>query len=422
LLASDGSLRLELSGGYRGNGRATSLGDFALNAASLDLGNAASLAGGANVTLGAGNLLVNRGRITAAGDLVASAASLNNYGTLGGGGSLRLNVPALLNERGLLFSGADMTLRAGDITNLYGDVYSLGRLDIARDDAGNRAASLENISANIESSGDTRISASNIVNKKEFFEVSSELVSSAIGMRRTSPGNGHMVLLENYESSLKADAPSASISAGGSLYVLGSDFLNSASYVTASKDIDVRVDRFTNQGATLGKYSVRRSFEHPWLREDKSILSFWRSVMEYNASNDSQYLPSRRGGAPNTVSGGSIHYWDENWNESIAYTGWKMGGTANRETHVLIGWQDYWTFITPSNFYGIFPEAKYTEGVRVPLPDAIRNVNYFDVLTVSDGAQKGVADAVVQAAGKVSITASQEINNSVVREGLPVSS
>ncbi|HHQ2660641.1 TPA: cytidine deaminase-like fold-containing protein, partial [Pseudomonas aeruginosa] len=381
-----------------------------------------SLAGGANVTLGAGNLLVNRGRITAAGDLVASAASLNNYGTLGGGGNLRLNAPALLNERGLLFSGADMTLRAGDITNLYGDVYSLGRLDIARDDAGNRAASLENISANIESSGDTRISASNIVNKKEFFEVSSELVSSAIGMRRTSPGNGHMVLLENYESSLKADAPSASISAGGSLYVLGSDFLNSASYVTASKDIDVRVDRFTNQGATLGKYSVRRSFEHPWLREDKSILSFWRSVMEYNASNDSQYLPSRRGGAPNTVSGGSIHYWDENWNESIAYTGWKMGGTANRETHVLIGWQDYWTFITPSNFYGIFPEAKYTEGVRVPLPDAIRNVNYFDVLTVSDGAQKGVADAVVQAAGKVSITASQEINNSVVREGLPVSS
>ncbi|MEN1273132.1 hypothetical protein AAIH08_34930, partial [Pseudomonas aeruginosa] len=87
LLASDGSLRLELSGGYRGNGRATSLGDFALNAASLDLGNAASLAGGANVTLGAGNLLVNRGRITAAGDLVASAASLNNYGTLGGGGN-----------------------------------------------------------------------------------------------------------------------------------------------------------------------------------------------------------------------------------------------------------------------------------------------------------------------------------------------
>ncbi|MEH7984655.1 hypothetical protein, partial [Pseudomonas aeruginosa] len=84
---------------------------------------------GANVTLGAGNLLVNRGRITAAGDLVASAASLNNYGTLGGGGNLRLNAPALLNERGLLFSGADMTLRAGDITNLYGDVYSLGRLD-----------------------------------------------------------------------------------------------------------------------------------------------------------------------------------------------------------------------------------------------------------------------------------------------------
>ncbi|WP_446934369.1 DUF637 domain-containing protein, partial [Pseudomonas aeruginosa] len=365
LLASDGSLRLELSGGYRGNGRATSLGDFALNAASLDLGNAASLAGGANVTLGAGNLLVNRGRITAAGDLVASAASLNNYGTLGGGGSLRLNVPALLNERGLLFSGADMTLRAGDITNLYGDVYSLGRLDIARDDAGNRAASLENISANIESSGDTRISASNIVNKKEFFEVSSELVSSAIGMRRTSPGNGHMVLLENYESSLKADAPSASISAGGSLYVLGSDFLNSASYVTASKDIDVRVDRFTNQGATLGKYSVRRSFEHPWLREDKSILSFWRSVMEYNASNDSQYLPSRRGGAPNTPA--------------------RAGEIPAALNAILSDW----------SFEYEFPS-------KGPTP-------------ISSGDQSYAA--VIQAAGDVTVNASTRIDNGVTRPG-----
>ncbi|MDF5900573.1 hypothetical protein P4154_32210 [Pseudomonas aeruginosa] len=95
-------------------------------------------------------------------------------------------MPALLNERGLLFSGADMTLRAGDITNLYGDVYSLGRLDIARDDAGNRAASLENISANIESSGDTRISASNIVNKKEFLRCHLSLfpVQSGCGERR----------------------------------------------------------------------------------------------------------------------------------------------------------------------------------------------------------------------------------------------
>ncbi|MEG7389062.1 hypothetical protein V2A92_35770, partial [Pseudomonas aeruginosa] len=76
-------------------------------------------------------------------------ASLNNYGTLGGGGNLRLNVPALLNERGLLFSGADMTLRAGDITNLYWDVYSLGRLDIARDDSSGKVSSVKNISASV---------------------------------------------------------------------------------------------------------------------------------------------------------------------------------------------------------------------------------------------------------------------------------
>ncbi len=69
--------------------------------------------------------------------LVAYALPGANLQRLRLGGNLRLNAPALLNERGLLFSGADMTLRAGDITNLYGDVYSLGRLDIARDDAAN---------------------------------------------------------------------------------------------------------------------------------------------------------------------------------------------------------------------------------------------------------------------------------------------
>ncbi|RRQ58237.1 hypothetical protein CR936_33380, partial [Pseudomonas aeruginosa] len=83
-----------------------------------------------------------------------------------GGGNLRLNAPALLNERGLLFSGADMTLRAGDITNLYGDVYSLGRLDIARDDAGNRAASLRNLSGVIESGKDFSLRASLIENRR----------------------------------------------------------------------------------------------------------------------------------------------------------------------------------------------------------------------------------------------------------------
>ncbi|HEP8622359.1 TPA: hypothetical protein VDU40_006208, partial [Pseudomonas aeruginosa] len=219
----------------------TSLGDFALNAASLDLGNAASLAGGANVTLGAGNLLVNRGRITAAGDLVASAASLNNYGTLGGGGNLRLNAPALLNERGLLFSGADMTLRAGDITNLYGDVYSLGRLDIARDDAGNRAASLRNLSGVIESGKDFSLRASLIENRRAVLESKSGLYTAKMEQTACIEGvnagdcsgkrNAIWTITQRDKTEVTASSAMGQLLAGGDFAIDGGTLNNLSSLI-----------------------------------------------------------------------------------------------------------------------------------------------------------------------------------------------
>ncbi|MBI8227377.1 DUF637 domain-containing protein, partial [Pseudomonas aeruginosa] len=421
LLASDGSFRLDLSGGYRGNGRATSLGDFALNAASLDLGNAASLAGGANVTLGAGNLLVNRGRITAAGDLVASAASLNNYGTLGGGGGLRLNVPALLNERGLLFSGADMTLRAGDITNLYGDVYSLGRLDIARDDAGGWANRLENISGNLESTGDMRFSVSSLLNRRETLEIEGDLQNSAIGVRCTgcqlserwgkTRSSSELVWIREYKSTLGESSAAASITAGRDLLVVGASLQNIASNISAVRDATLSLSNFENKGYALGEYAVRGVYSPPSKFGEELLMR----ILAYNAVNDPSYgegYASTGGRLPN------IHYFDKNFNEKVSpleviHGNGKNGGPG---WHLYFGTLDveYPGTDRWNKAIGRIPAPNYSSKKTDAIPDLLKGLAPLDELTINKGANSTVG-AVVQAGGRVTVNAAESFNNSVLQ-------
>ncbi|TEK13742.1 hypothetical protein IPC602_31760, partial [Pseudomonas aeruginosa] len=421
LLASDGSFRLDLSGGYRGNGRATSLGDFALNAASLDLGNAASLAGGANVTLGAGNLLVNRGRITAAGDLVASAASLNNYGTLGGGGNLRLNAPALLNERGLLFSGADMTLRAGDITNLYGDVYSLGRLDIARDDAGGWANRLENISGNLESTGDMRFSVSSLLNRRETLEIEGDLQNSAIGVRCTgcqlserwgkTRSSSELVWIREYKSTLGESSAAASITAGRDLLVVGASLQNIASNISAVRDATLSLSNFENKGYALGEYAVRGVYSPPSKFGEELLMR----ILAYNAVNDPSYgegYASTGGRLPN------IHYFDKNFNEKVSpleviHGNGKNGGPG---WHLYFGTLDveYPDTDRWNKAIGRIPAPNYSSKKTDAIPDLLKGLAPLDELTINKGANSTVG-AVVQAGGRVTVNAAESFNNSVLQ-------
>ncbi|MBH8870046.1 DUF637 domain-containing protein, partial [Pseudomonas aeruginosa] len=421
LLASDGSFRLDLSGGYRGNGRATSLGDFALNAASLDLGNAASLAGGANVTLGAGNLLVNRGRITAAGDLVASAASLNNYGTLGGGGNLRLNAPALLNERGLLFSGADMTLRAGDITNLYGDVYSLGRLDIARDDAGGWANRLENISGNLESTGDMRFSVSSLLNRRETLEIEGDLQNSAIGVRCTgcqlserwgkTRSSSELVWIREYKSTLGESSAAASITAGRDLLVVGASLQNIASNISAVRDATLSLSNFENKGYALGEYAVRGVYSPPSKFGEELLMR----ILAYNAVNDPSYgegYASTGGRLPN------IHYFDKNFNEKVSpleviHGNGKNGGPG---WHLYFGTLDveYPGTDRWNKAIGRIPAPNYSSKKTDAIPDLLKGLAPLDELTINKGVNSTVG-AVVQAGGRVTVNAAESFNNSVLQ-------
>ncbi|HCA7032484.1 TPA: DUF637 domain-containing protein, partial [Pseudomonas aeruginosa] len=224
--------------------------------------------------LGAGNLLVNRGRITAAGDLVASAASLNNYGTLGGGGNLRLNAPALLNERGLLFSGADMTLRAGDITNLYGDVYSLGRLDIARDDAGGWASSVNNRSSTIEAVGNATVRAEIFENKVDAYSSSETLEYGDITFDQLDGGRTNVFYVDEfYKSNFELASPVSSFSVGGALKGWFKEFNNFGSTVSAGGDVELSAENFSNLSIASGDYTRNRVFKGPTDRwsEDKLI-------------------------------------------------------------------------------------------------------------------------------------------------------
>ncbi|HHM5699739.1 TPA: DUF637 domain-containing protein, partial [Pseudomonas aeruginosa] len=354
-----------LSGGYRGNGRATSLGDFALNAASLDLGNAASLAGGANVTLGAGNLLVNRGRITAAGDLVASAASLNNYGTLGGGGNLRLNAPALLNERGLLFSGADMTLRAGDITNLYGDVYSLGRLDIARDDAGNRAASLRNLSGVIEGGKDFSLRASLIENRRAVLESKSGLYTAKMEQTACIEGvnagdcsgkrNAIWTITQRDKTEVTASSAMGQLLAGGDFAIDGGTLNNLSSLIGSGGNLTANLEVLDNQGLETGELETIR------------------------------VLRTARGGDIGGIDQKSRNFTNLYWYQSANFDPARAGEIPAALNAILSDW----------SFEYEFPS-------KGPTP-------------ISSGDQSYAA--VIQAAGDVTVNASTRIDNGVTRPG-----
>ncbi|HHF0700706.1 TPA: DUF637 domain-containing protein, partial [Pseudomonas aeruginosa] len=341
------------------------LGDFALNAASLDLGNAASLAGGANVTLGAGNLLVNRGRITAAGDLVASAASLNNYGTLGGGGNLRLNAPALLNERGLLFSGADMTLRAGDITNLYGDVYSLGRLDIARDDAGNRAASLRNLSGVIESGKDFSLRASLIENRRAVLESKSGLYTAKMEQTACIEGvnagdcsgkrNAIWTITQRDKTEVTASSAMGQLLAGGDFAIDGGTLNNLSSLIGSGGNLTANLEVLDNQGLETGELETIR------------------------------VLRTARGGDIGGIDQKSRNFTNLYWYQSANFDPARAGEIPAALNAILSDW----------SFEYEFPS-------KGPTP-------------ISSGDQSYAA--VIQAAGDVTVNASTRIDNGVTRPG-----
>ncbi|CAH0321622.1 DNase CdiA [Pseudomonas brassicacearum] len=416
LIASDGGLKLQLTGRYSGNGRVSSLGDMAVDAAAIDLSNVASITGGGTTTIGGrGGLgsLNNYGRLTSAGALNITAGTINNYGTVAGADGLKLTASTLLNDQGgFLFSGGDMKLRVGSFTNRKSDVYALGNIDIARNDLGGRSALLENDSGTMESGLDFSINADSIINKRGDFKTEVELYSSALGVRcyscdsvpsswRDRQPSLYLVYLQQYRVKISGDATAkpASLSAGKNLTVKGSSFLNSNSLVSVGGDIDVAVSEFENSGTALGDYTSYQYFD------DNLSLAEMREVVNYNIRNDAGYKEDLR-------------FWNAAGTESPVYSNVLRTGSKNpdKETYQVIGPV---VFLLASAWNTssaiIFGQSEFAAGNRAELPDFIKNLNPFKQEVFTSTASDNFAPAIIQAGGNVSITATNKITNGVER-------
>ncbi|MHC8393464.1 two-partner secretion domain-containing protein [Pseudomonas sp. LB3P93] len=296
LLASDGTLNLTLTGGYSGNGRVSSLGGMTLTTASLNLGENGRIAGGALTQVNS-TTLNNRGRLTAIGDLTVNASTLNNYGTLGGAEKVRLNATHLVNDKGLIFSGSDMTLRVNDFSNRYGDVYSLGGLDIARDDASGRSALIENVSGTLESTGNMRLLADTLSNRRDQFSTEMKLVSGSFDTYYDDfcDGKGcevHFRSVERYEDVVTGSSPMAFISSGAGLTVTAQTVDNLYSSMSAAGNILINTGVLNNTGAAGGE---DRHFDSSFYTRNDSVYDTLISRRDqfnlYNNPDSKDYRP-----------------------------------------------------------------------------------------------------------------------------------
>ncbi|WP_417663510.1 hemagglutinin repeat-containing protein [Pseudomonas sp.] len=359
LIASDGSLDVTLSGGYSGEGRLTSLGDMSLKGANLDLSSMASIAAGGLGKLTFSGLVNNRGVLSAGDDFTLRAANLNNYGTLGGAKGLKLYAGSLRNEGGLIFSGADMALRTATLTNLRGNLYSLGDLDIAADDNDGWATRVENTSGSLESAGDMRILAGTLLNQREAFSAELRLVSGNLDIYSDDVCDGkgcefYFNSVENYEDVIAEgqDSPIGFITSGADLNFQGENFHNLYSTVSAAGDININVVTFRNLGMGGGE---QRHYNAGYYTRSEAV--YWQFIDAKNQFN---------------------HYNDPT---SADYQPGKLS-----VADVLA--------VTSQDDREFFNITSYT----VPTSGAV------------------VASAIVQAGGAVNITAAERFDNSVVRE------
>ncbi|WP_259758239.1 hemagglutinin repeat-containing protein [Pseudomonas sp. GCEP-101] len=366
LIASDGSLDVQLGGTYSGVGRTTSVGSFNLGANLIDL--TGSLAGGQGVTLNA-STMNNRGRITAGGNLSANAGTLNNYGTLGGAGDVRLSAGNLRNDGepngALIFSGGNMQLRAQNLTNRFANIYSLGSLDFAGDDNGGRAASLDNLSATLESQGDMSLNVGALNNQRVVLVVNNAGKYTAQIIEVScykyfndnnadcSGGKENQVweVTERDKLEVLQASAASSISAGGNLNLLGDSIINASSVISAGQNLYANVASLSNEGVVTGETETLR------------VLRSERTRDHASRSNEAKA------------------FTDQYWIDSPNYVN-DPAGLASALSH----------FIART-------EKEYPQ--------------YGSTTQLNSGDQSYAG--IIQAAGNVNITAANEINNSVIR-------
>ncbi|MGF6154114.1 hemagglutinin repeat-containing protein [Pseudomonas fluorescens] len=419
LIASDGSMSLALGGNYSGNGRISSLGNLGLTAASMTLGGAGSIASGGDATINVGGQLNNYGRMTSATGMTVNAGSINNYGTLGGSGDLRLSTSSLLNENGLIFSGGDTALQVNSFTNHSAQLYSLGAVSIDGYGGAAQAAQVSNISGSLESTGKFSINAANFENRTEGYSLGRTLVSGFIAIKCIECWGDYyaasIVARETFVGQDNDTSAAASLSAGGDFTFRGGSLLNSKSTISAGGNIAIQADNVKNVGAVSGTIERTRSYQTGDIDKDL-INEFAGAAFNYNARNNPDF--------PN------IYYFNDSGglSRALAVDSMRRIGGHDGELIPVIRFRDAVTnsivntFDLPPIYNNLStkPQSQYDPNNLVALPSQLLlpTLGFTpggDVEVTKDGSGS-IRSAVIQAGGNVSISATQDLTNSVIHQ------
>ncbi|WP_250548353.1 filamentous hemagglutinin N-terminal domain-containing protein [Pseudomonas congelans] len=417
LIASDGTLSLRLGGTYSAGGRLSSISALTINANQLALGGQSNVVSGARAEFNIASVANNNGRITSVFDMEISSGSFNNYGTLGSSQSLIFNAAALLNNQGLIFGGADMHLNMGSLTNIKGDIYASNGLTI-KGYGTERSGQVLNVSGSMESGGDFTIDANIFENRTEGSNVEKEssvgraLVKGAIAIRCYEYGCGRnfaadYTVREYFEGGQDNDiTPSALLVSGRNFNFNGGSFLNSKSTISAVGNIAISADSVRNLGAIGGAIERTRVYRS----NDWKTLE---SMVYYNQRNNPDF--------PN------VYYVDDagefRLGEIVAHPvevgnegGWVFNDYIIKNPINATYVDNLPSYYSEGQYNKPLPVSLYDRNNLVNVPEVIARSDLLsDVEKILDGGGSG-RNAVIQSGGNVSITAVQDLQNSVIRQ------
>ncbi|PBQ02219.1 hypothetical protein CCL07_15765, partial [Pseudomonas congelans] len=420
LIASDGGVDIRIGGTFAGSGRVSSVGALNLAANQLTLNGGGSIAGGSRADISIAGSANNYSRITSAGDLVLSAGAINNYGTLGAAQDLTLNTPSLLNSQGLLFSGGDLQVNASTFTNQKGDVYGLRNVTV-KGYGVDSASKVSNISGSMESGNSFSITASSFDNRTEGaggdqgFAVGRTLVKGLIAVQCLDCRGDHysvnFVAKEFFEGGQDNDSSaSAFLTSGRDFTFSGGDFLNSKSTISAVGNIIINASNVSNLGAVSGSIERTRTYLASGVT-DGTVIRSMPSVDAYNRRNNPDY--------PNVYYIGK----DGDLRLGLVVGEDVFDSSENPYTYNQYVVQDSVTkdyvenTILQYNNDRPLPTSSYDRNSLLALPSEITRFSLVsDVEVAKDGNGNGGRSAVIQAGGNVSITAKQDLQNSVIHQ------
>ncbi|WP_277761770.1 filamentous hemagglutinin N-terminal domain-containing protein [Pseudomonas sp. A34-9] len=416
LIASDGILDMQIGGTYAGSGRLTSQRGAYLSAAQMNVAAGGSFAVGATSTVNIGGQLSNAGRMTSSEDLTINAGSVANYGTLGAAQNLIINTPSLLNDRGLIFSGNNMTLSVSTLTNQNGDFYGLGDVVIGGYAGAARAAGVYNISGSMESGRGFTLSADVFENRTEGPTASVErklisgLIAASCGDCVGGTFNNFLATRETYQFFDTDTSASAMFNVGKDFTFQGGTFLNSKSTIAAGGNITITADSLKNIGAKSGTVEVTRQYNFE-MGTGTTAQFMANVILPYNQRNNPDfpfvyYVIAPEGLIRKAIAktvGNGIVIVDAETGENVGsrkYGRAMSGYTAGFETSTP-------SLYDPNNLMAIPSElAPFEKGVAVEKP-----VNSTGTTDTTNS-----RNAVIQAGGNVSITATREVENSVIHQ------